>query len=89
MSFENPLDSTDICSYVSILDFNSRVDCNQFLVFQQNIRSFNKNYDEFSVFLNNLATDIDVIVFTETWFTDSFNCDIHSEKNRAQGDTVT
>ena len=76
MSFDSPFDSSNICSYISTNDFNSRSNNNEFQVFHQNIRSFNKNYDEFSVFLKGLSSDIDILVFTETWFTVSYNCEI-------------
>ena len=40
-------------------------------ILNQNIRSFDKNFDEFSVYFQNYLTKIDVITFSETWFNDS------------------
>lgn len=39
-------------------------------IIQQNIRSYNKNFDEFLVFLENLKTKFDCIVLTEAWLSD-------------------
>ena len=65
------------CNYKSINDFKcslSRSD--NFFIFSQNIRSFNKNYDDLAVFLNTLNIDIDVIVLSETWFSPTHTSDI-------------
>lgn len=71
------LDSQFNCKYITVDDFNNQSSGNDdFLVFHQNIRSFNRNYDEYSVFLNNLNRDIDVLVFTETWFSGDTQSDI-------------
>ena len=40
-------------------------------ILNQNIRSFDKNFDEFSVYFQNYLAKIDVITFSETWFTDA------------------
>ena len=40
---------------------------NKFSVIHQNIRSLNKNFDEFSVLVDEISGVIDVIVFTETF----------------------
>jgi len=47
-----------------------------FHVFHFNIRSYNKNSDELCVFLEQLASRPDVIVLTETWFTEDTVSDI-------------
>ena len=50
-------------------EFNaSGSDCG-LLIVHQNIRSFNKNYDSFSVLISSIARNVDVIILTETWFT--------------------
>ena len=45
--------------------FNST---NNFFVLHQNIRSFNKNYDNFSGYISEIDKKLDVIVLSETWF---------------------
>lgn len=54
--------------YYEVNEFNDVVSKDGLLVLHQNIRSFNKNFDEFSVFLGELRRNVDVIVLTETWF---------------------
>lgn len=48
-----------------VLKINNSV--NNFKILHNNIRSLNKNLDEFKIFLDNLDSDLDVIIFTETW----------------------
>ena len=43
------------------------------MILHQNIRSFNKNFDQFSAFIDSLNRKVDVFVFSETWFK-SDNC---------------
>ena len=82
------------CQYFSVDDFNYTVN-DDFLVFHQNIRSFNKNYDELSVFLDSLNPDIDVLVLTETWFGECSVTDIegynafHSFRSTGRGGGVS
>lgn len=72
-----PTEFLDCSKYIDAVEFNDKSkENNNFHIFHQNIRSFAKNYDEFSVFISNLSTDIDVLIFTETWFTASSTCDI-------------
>lgn len=66
----------NMCSYFSADEFNSLVVSDRLYVIHQNIRSFQKNYDELSVFLNGLSVDIDIICLTETWFTELSVCNI-------------
>lgn len=40
---------------------------NQISIFNMNIRSINKNFDEFLVFVQSLMIKFDVVVLTETW----------------------
>ena len=66
---DNSFSHNDNCSYFSSHEFNLiPQNPNDFYIVHQNIRSFNKNYDELSGFLNNLSHNIDVLVLTETWF---------------------
>ena len=51
-----------------------------FMLLHQNIRSFDKNYDVFSIFAQNICRQIDVIVFTETWFREGNCSDISGYK---------
>ena len=59
-------------SYYEISDFNSNCKDSGLLIIHQNIRSFNKNFDSFSVFINSINRNIDIIVLTETWFIKDF-----------------
>ena len=43
---------------------------NKFNLLLQNIRSFNKNFDELSVYLNDYMENIDIMAFSETWHTE-------------------
>ena len=58
-------------SYVSIEEFNatSRKQ-GLFHIVHHNIRSFNKNFDELETFLGRINASIDVLVLSETWFSD-------------------
>ena len=52
--------------YYSISEFEDQCENKTLILFHQNIRSFNKNYDYFSAFLNNITKTIDIIIFSET-----------------------
>lgn len=75
LAADNDEDFVDVqCKCYNVLDtdsINSELPIEKFSVIHQNIRSFNKNYDEFSVFLDSLTANFSVIVFTETWFGES------------------
>ena len=43
---------------------------NTFNLLLQNIRSFNKNFDDLSVYLDNYMKNIDIMAFSETWHTE-------------------
>lgn len=59
------------CSYYEVDKFGDHLESDSGLVvFNFNIRSFNKNFDNFSMMCSELKCNIDVIVLTETWFTD-------------------
>ena len=68
--------------YFTVDEFNSEFDHdhNNFFVFHQNIRSFDKNFDELSAFFSNIDRDIDVLILTETWFSDVFVSEIEGYK---------
>lgn len=58
------------CSYYNPQSFNEEfsdvTDC--LVIVHQNIRSFNCNFDEFSIYLNTLNVHVDVVILSETWF---------------------
>ena len=63
----------DCSQYYQLSDFNEARIGNNLMKLHQNIRSFEKNYDSFSVFLQHFSRKIDVIVITESWFRED-NC---------------
>jgi len=63
--------------YFDALEFAAELcDSRVFSVFHINIRSFNKNADELSIFLSQLPTKPSVIVLSETWFSCNNNADL-------------
>ena len=69
------------CSYCSVPEFNTYIDHhNPFIIFNQNIRSFNHNYVSLSVFLSDFDKRFEIIVLTETWFREGacYNIDGYS-----------
>jgi hypothetical protein len=58
------------CRYYDCDLFNASMNFNKdkLLVIHQNIRSFNCNYDELTVYLSRLKTNIDILILSETWF---------------------
>ena len=69
------------CSYCSVPEFNTYIDHhNPFIIFNQNIRSFNQNYESLSVFLSDFDKRFEIIVLTETWFREGacYNIDGYS-----------
>ena len=73
-------ESNSSCQEYTINDFNNEFEANSdnFMILNQNIRSFSSNFDEFSVFLNELNSKFAVIVLTETWFS---TCNIQNIPN--------
>ena len=71
------------CCYTDISEFTDLQASapDNFNIFSQNIRSFDKNYDALSVFLNNLNSEIEIIILTETWFSNFHSCDIEGYKS--------
>ncbi|KAJ8962757.1 hypothetical protein NQ318_001155 [Aromia moschata] len=57
------LDNTAEAS--AVLNINSNID--SFCVIHNNIRSLNKNLDEFKIFIHDISRNIDCIILTETW----------------------
>ena len=49
---------------------------NNLLIVHHNVRSFNKNFDNLSLLLNRLERDVDIVVLSETWFTEDFHSEI-------------
>ena len=68
--------------YYSISSFMSifRRNTNHFSLCNYNIRSFNANFDEFSVFLKALEYDFDLLTLTETRFAGGCGFDIDNYK---------
>ena len=65
------------CAYYDISELNNNLDNdNKLIIIHHNIRSFNKNYDNLSLMLSNCTFDIDIIILTETWFTENFCTEI-------------
>jgi len=66
----------DVCDYNDVHELNSQLESHNICVIHVNIRSFNANFDEFSIMLSELIYPPAVIVLTETWFTPNFQADI-------------
>jgi len=61
------------CVYYTSDSFRRDVNVNSesnLLFLHHNIRSFHRNFDELSVFLENIDSKFHVIILTETWFTE-------------------
>ena len=67
------LDVDVICNKYDTNTFRSTFNIvDKFIVFHQNVRSFQKNGDEFILFLTSLDSQFDVIILSETWFSDGY-----------------
>ena len=66
----------DNCFDCSVDEFNSLNMLNNIKIISQNLRSFESNYDQFSVLLEHLKCDIDVLILTETWFQDKHQSEV-------------
>ena len=67
--------------YYEVEELNSLLEGHdKLIVFHQNIRSFNCNYDSLSCFLKKLKCSIDVIILTETWFSEGLCQNIEGYK---------
>ena len=52
-----------------------------FTLIHHNLRSFNSNFDEFSVFLEDFDNYIDAYIFSETWFSSNSCASISNFKS--------
>ena len=90
-------DVFDNCSSFSPDDFRASLTSSNgnFVLFNQNIRSFARNFDSFSACFENMNIPIDILVFTETWFTKVSCVEIpmyhsyHSFRNNRMGGGVS
>ena len=81
----------DVDSFAQVTDFSSKLN-----VLHINIRSFSRNFDEFSVLMSRFSFNVDVLVLSETWFSFETTCDIpgytafhtHREDKRGGGISV-
>ena len=53
--------------YYSISDFGAQCNDENRIIFHQNIRSFNRNFDYFSSFIGEIDKAVDIIVMSETY----------------------
>ena len=61
----------DSCQYYDVHKFNGMFTGKRnFFIMNFNIRSFNANFDDFSVFVEELTIQPHILVLTETWFLD-------------------
>lgn len=71
MNDENNIMESVPCAYYDIRDIGSKVNgSGNLIVFHHNIRSFNKNFDNLTLLIDQIKLNIDVLVLTETWFVD-------------------
>ena len=64
----NIIQGSDELSPSDFIDEFNVNDTDNLMILNQNIRSFNSNIDEFLLFLNEIKSNISVIILTETWF---------------------
>lgn len=83
----------------TVEEYNCLIEINKaaenFSIFNKNIRSISKNFDELNVYIKQLKFDFDVIILTETWKVNDTNLYkingydlIYSEGNINQNDGV-
>ena len=64
------------CSYFDVESFNEMIaqdNIKKVHIMHHNIRSFRRNFDELSVFIDHLKAKFRIFVFTETWFSGGFH----------------
>ena len=102
ITFDEDLSHIQTCQSFDILDFENvcrtyRYKNNSFSVIHVNIRSANKNFDEFMSTINSLPIEFSAIVLTETWWLNNYaagfalhgyNHAFVAEKGRGAGTTV-
>ena len=73
------INESNFCQAYSLKAFNAsfNLKINLFII-NFNIRSSNANSDEFIVFIDKLIIKPDLIILTETWFSDGFSGSIDS-----------
>ena len=65
------------CVYYNCDELNDAVfHDNELLIFTHSIRSINRNFENLSLLLDNIKSNIDVIVLSKTWITEELCCDI-------------
>ena len=76
-------------------EFENQCSGNNLIMFHQNIRSSNQNFDCLFAFINNIEKYVDVIVMSETWFSVTSKCSIegynsfHSYRDNRTGGGVS
>ena len=72
------------CSYFDVESFNEMIvqdNIKKVHIMHHNIRSFHRNFDELSVFIDHLKAKFRIFVLTETWFSKDFTVDIDGYKS--------
>ena len=73
------------CKYFSIDEFHNNVktENDELSIFNFNIRSFFKNFDELSIILSHFDVSFDIIILTETWLNENTAqlCNINGYKS--------
>ena len=92
----NDILNSDICSYYDIDQLGELlVERGNLIVVHHNIRSFSRNFDQFSSLFAHISQKIDVLVLSETWFSDMHCGDIegyvgyHSYRDNKRGGGVS
>ena len=62
------------CSYYTTNEINEFIGRDKLLILHHNIRSFNRNFAHLSLLIDDLSPRPDIIVLSETWFTEN-TCD--------------
>ena len=68
------------CFNCSVHEFNNLNLKNNLKIVNQNLRSFDANYDQFSCLMEQLKCTIDILILTETWFKDRHQSAIEGYK---------
>ena len=74
----NNLNQEEIaCAYYDVEQLNNGlITPNNVVILHQNIRSFNCNFDSFSLFLDQFKNRTHIIILTETWFSEELVGDV-------------
>ena len=69
------------CLYFEVPEFNRLTGSQDNLILlQQNLGSFNANFDTLSCFQDYLPQKVDILVLTENWFREGLRCNIEGYK---------